>query len=316
MVADGAELTGEDLVSGAWNGAQDQTLLIGDGSGSNFTDGILKVMPSPDPNGSPTRPTNGIAAYGCAGGNGIYARGALPDRPTGGAGVLGEGGTSNIEATEPGAGIVGIGGQWVGLNGGRLGGAGVVALASGFNLTEKVLGHGVHARGAIGVVGSGQATQATGGPLDIKKGLPGTGVFGTGSLIGVAGFGATGVFGHGTLNHAGWFECEVQEKNIPQIHIEPQDMNVRVSLSEKENAQAERILPAVVDRRLPAVARAGDLLVTNFPTGNFYADGKNGKRPIKEAVLWFCVLSSNPDLGGGPAHWRQVLLGPPIRGGP
>jgi hypothetical protein len=156
----GSHKSGEALISGESNGANAQTMIIADNG--NFLDVVFLVVPSGDFSTGPevATPVHGILGLGYQGGAGVMGRGDSPDqfrlgqfgRGTGGPGVVGKGGSgaadSNTMETyhperhgkfQPGAGVLGIGGYWIG-SGVRdaIGGPGVVGLGGG-NESERTV---------------------------------------------------------------------------------------------------------------------------------------------------------------------------------
>src|SRR5215218_6556344 len=129
----GSHSTGDNLTAGETNGSNNMTMLIGDNG--SFDGAILAVVPTGVLESGPEQatPVNGIIGIGYQGGAGVKGRGDSPDpwlpgggkgRGTGGHGVIGEGGSGDVETNvmeqkhpervhdkfRPGAGVVGIGG--------------------------------------------------------------------------------------------------------------------------------------------------------------------------------------------------------------
>jgi hypothetical protein len=68
------------------------------------------------------------------------------------------------------------------------------------------------------------------------------------------------------------------------------------------------VLPPDGVEKLPAFAKAGDLLVTRQTV----AENASDIPPRAEARLWFCVVTGSS--ADEPAIWKQVLLGPSVEG--
>jgi hypothetical protein len=342
----GSHSTGDDLTAGETNGANNMTMIIADNG--RFDGAIFSVVPTGELGSGPeqTGPVQGIIGIGYQGGAGVKGRGDSPDlwlpggvtrgRGTGGHGVIGEGGSGDLETNvmeqqhpdrpgkfRPGAGVVGIGGYWIGspiINGVRgegrdFGGPGVVGVAGREDSPETYADYGsqtFEALAGIGVVGvslNHVGVYADGKEHGIiAKGGSGIGINAVGDTTGVQGVGNIGVEGSGTIGvkgignnggPGGLFSSSVLEggTNTAQIHLDAQQMRVP-SAANEVSAQYRRIRPTVVDQ-LPKTAQIGDLLLTHSEAAGDYLP----------ALLWICT-------GGraGAAVWQQVLLGEPIDG--
>jgi hypothetical protein len=222
----GSADTGDDLVAGEINGSTNETLIVA----NLFYDGIdrtswrghriLLVTPTGDIGNRPHVPLDGIVGVANRGGAGVRGVGNQPEGPrgetagsgTGGDGVVGHGGTGDLETSvtgqggfNPGIGVLGIGGYWTGpaKSDGKarddMGGPGVIGVAGGdqgpawvppFNLTKGV--------GVYGASSQHEGVVAQGGPN--ASGLRATGflgVQGDGTNVGVQGKGNIGVTAYG-----------------------------------------------------------------------------------------------------------------------
>jgi hypothetical protein len=199
--------TADDLTAGEWNWANDITLIVAanydQGHRSDWRDyggnQILIVTPDAAPRQRPKQKVDGVQSCGYLGGSGLVGFGCpIVDGKgagTGGFGVVGNGGSGDLNLNaanqagvgihstfDPGAGVVGIGGIWTGAqfaerDGARperddKGGAGVVGVAGGEHVTpgwpsfDQTRGVGVYGVSAVGpgVVADG-VTNLTGNTL-------------------------------------------------------------------------------------------------------------------------------------------------------
>jgi len=318
----GSHKSGEALTAGETNGANALTMIVADNGKQEDFGAMFMVTPSGDLSVGPAgaAPVHAIVGYGYQGGVGVIGRGDPQEpirgpnvlgRGTGGHGVKGLGGSGAADKNameehhsdrqgkfKPGAGLLGIGGYWIGPNSdpkGKIlrddiGGPGVVGLAGGANSEEvfdyetefnTVKGIGVFGRShnGAGVVG-----RATGGS--------GTAV--GGSFQG----GAIGVRGTASAGPGGWFEGGWDPIRA-QIHLEPHAMDTP---AEVLASSVTTVKPDAIDQ-LPKIGRLGDLLLTTR------TDSKAGA-----TFLWLCTVEDDVNGSGNPAQWRQVLLGPYIPG--
>lgn len=223
----GSSQTGDDLVAGETNGANDPTLIVADRRSPNGEEAwgvkngaILLVTPTRGIEDRPIVRIDGIVGVANRGGAGVRGIGNQPEGPrgehsgsgTGGDGVIGHGGTGDLEASAaghggfvPGTGVLGIGGYWTGParvdkseRDGR-GGPGVVGVAGGDQTPARVPSF-EQAKG-VGVYGASAENEgvvAEGGPNSAGLRATGmTGVKGEGNTIGVQGNGPVGVAAYG-----------------------------------------------------------------------------------------------------------------------
>jgi hypothetical protein len=255
----GSHHLGEALISGETNGSNAQTMIVADNGG--FGDTVFVVAPSGDLSVGPevAAPVNAILGFGYQGGAGVVGRGDPPDqfrpgmsgRGTGGHGVKGLGGSGDAASNameahhpdrsgkfKPGAGVLGIGGYWIGprfnLAGHELrkdtGGPGVVGIGGGTNSEEPydhaaqfdtVTGVGVfglsnHGPGVFGksTTDVHEAKNISGGHFESSNG---NGVEGIGGEYGVVGTG---------VRAGGYFKSSSDPFIRAQIHLYPQVMSV------------------------------------------------------------------------------------------
>ena len=108
-----------------------------------------------------------------------------------------------------------------------------------------------------------------------------------------------GIHAIGREGPGGIFEVKVDEAGVrAQLRIEP--------VSSHDDPPLKGFSPKVFEPtkvfQLPLKAKAGEFLVTRNP--------KN-----EHATLWFCVVQGGHAGDKSPnAIWREVLLGPEIRG--
>ena len=259
-----------------------------------------------------TTPVNGILGFGYQGGAGVVGRGDAPDkwrdgvpgRGTGGPGVVGLGGSGDVETKameeyhsdrsgkfNPGAGVVGVGGYWIG---------------PAFDGTGTRRRGDAGGPGVTGVAGDNIFPQLP-PPLDDPRAFDvyaGVGVCGISyTNVGILAQGKfVGVKGKGFEGPGGYFESGPHEWIVPQLHLEPNQMVVP---NVEDHQVAPTCLRPTLVKSLPKEGRAGDLLVTINPD----ITSKDGPPP---AVLWFCTVGGGRDGKDGVAVWRQVLLGPPM----
>jgi hypothetical protein len=330
----GSHHSGEPLISGETNGSNAPTMIVADNG--SFLDTVFVVTPSGDLSIGPevAAPVNAIIGFGYQGGVGVVGRGDSADefrpgllgRGTGGHGVKGLGGSGDAESNtmevhhpdrsgkfKPGAGVLGIGGYWIGPERdakgnalrGAIGGPGVVGLGGGTNSEEPydhaaqfetVKGVGVcglsnHGPGVFGksTTGLNMAQNISGGHFESSNG---NGVEGIGGAFGVVGRGGRA---------GGFFRSSADPFIRAQVHLAPQFMSVP---KEVPMQIVPNISPDKVDQ-LPKTGSLGDLLVTASPPGDPNAN---------MTLLWLCTRSGTADGKDGIAEWRQVLLGPPIIG--
>jgi hypothetical protein len=348
----GSSNTGDDLVAGHHNLATDTTLIVavkrreGEDWDPNCKS-ILVVTPSAVMGDRPPQRVDGIVGFAHRGGAGVRglgnqpegARGPRSGSGNGGDGVVGHGGTGDLEKgvgihSHPGIGVLGIGGIWTGpasLKGGSRdsrGGAGVIGVGGGdrpapwvpsFDDTKGV--------GVYGISGVGEGIVALGNTAGLRANGK-WGVDATGSDGGIKAEGDVGVQATGRNGPAGVFMRYSQPPPgktladthvtyelgaLSQIFISPQPMAVP---DPEDMEEAVKVLPADGVDQLPVAALAGELLLTLQPSKN---PSVPGFEPEAEAILWLCVKSAvvkivNSEIEKVPAVWKQVLLGPPING--
>ena len=200
--------SGDDLVSGQYNGFESTTILGGQlptlSSAMFAGDFIVEVTPIGVNSDfiSPRQQLGGILGVGCDNGSSQHAGAGVTGygSPSQGIGVVGYGGnrgenfTFNNTQTEPGAGGIGVNG---------IGGKGLGNPPGGVPPGTGVLGQGGDPAsppnaGGAGVVGVAGGAGTTAPPFQDSAG---SGVFGTGQRAGVSSLGNSpagpGVVGHG-----------------------------------------------------------------------------------------------------------------------
>jgi hypothetical protein len=189
----------------------------------------------------------------------------------------------------PGAGVIGLGGYWIGpatdpksgkpIRGGE-GGPGVVGIAGRTNYHEP-LPDFANAFGAYS----------------------GIGVYGASSTkIGVAGVGNfAGVVGKSSAGRGGWFVSSLDPFPKAQLHLEP--VQIPFPKIRSHDYYAVTCIRPQEVTELPKAGLPGDLLVI--------AAKEDAGVP---AALWFCTKGGGADGKDGVAEWREVLLGPAIQG--
>jgi hypothetical protein len=230
----GSDETSDALTAGEINYANDITLIYAarqDHKNKNYGGNqILIVAPYPDPSQRPIGLVDGVTGYGYLGGAGVRGLGCPVDGPhgpgtgagTGGHGVVGHGGTGDLDINDdpqfsvrwktydPGFGVVGIGGWWTGpqtasnpLRGntqnrtGR-GGPGVVGVAGGENGSppvptfDQVKGVGVFGGSLVG-----EGMVADGAVAGLRA-TGDVGVWAIGTTAGIEAEGGTGMYAKGT----------------------------------------------------------------------------------------------------------------------
>ena len=365
----GSTKSGEELVAGHKNNSQNTTMVLGRSPWNgdqrkyrNFLGRTILLVTPPAPEvkrGFPERygsrphnATDGLTAFGCMGGAGVRGIGNQPEghrgdkkgSGTGGEGVVGHGGTGDLEDSatsldrdrrrkfNPGIGVLGIGGHWIMPIDDPRGAPGVVGVAgtkggpSNVPPFEYMRGVGVYGMSHVG-----NGMHAVGSPTD-GTGLVAEGFFGvvaTGRSAGVVAFsdelavngrgkkvggrfrGYVGVEGQGETDPGGVFSAQPSERGVPtaQIQAVPQPMWV----PDQVQATSYYLTPPDQVGELPQRGSAGQLLMT---VQTISAERRD-LRPGGEATLWLCVTSGDdvvPATPSQPAIWRQVLLGPAIQG--
>jgi hypothetical protein len=294
--------------------------------------------------GCPINGPRGDGRGAGTGGIGVIGHGGTGDLTMNAATVVG----ATNRTFDPGTGVLGIGGFWTGLTSDDStgvqrkrdanGGAGVIGVAGGqsgpsvvpsFDQTKGVgvygasaVGKGVVAEGAqdqtgllatgrVGVeaLGSVVGIEASGGAVGLKaKSTGDKAAFGSGLFYyGVDAEGIdAGIHALGKAGPAGIFEVGPSEGGPRvQLQIEPQKMH---GARDKVAFSPVVMQPAQVGK-LPRVGKAGQILVT------INVGQENEPPPDQDATLWFCSQSGG-NVGDQiqNAIWREVLLGPPIKG--
>ncbi len=283
----GGSGSGDDVIAGEKNGANDQTFIIAEthekGGSDSFphSGGILVLTPNNAIKRRPLNPISGVIAFGYKGAPGVRGHGSQPfiDRAapsdgagTGGHGVAGYGGNANLDIEKleapttgqmklpptPGYGVLGIGGYWRGEKQNRSG-----------DVRDN--------RGGAGVVGVAGGEDSPRGEPSFTEGK-GAGVFGLSHVgEGVLGKGwEAGVHGVGHAGPGGIFEgtpAEGGKTPRAQVRLVPQVMRL---IAETVTPTILSPDPRLVDQ-LPKVGQAGDFLTTI-----------DGPGTDASAVLWFC----------------------------
>jgi hypothetical protein len=257
-----------------------------------------------------------------------------------GAGVIGVGGiwTGPQHASNPrsenrtsrdargGAGVIGIAGgehgvpPWPSFD--QTMGVGVYGVSS--------VGIGVFAEGGAGYPGlsakggkGGQGVQAfgdftgieaTGGAVGIKATSLGDINLSIGSGLNYYGVDAegkdAGIHAVGTEGPGGIFAVKLSEMHPrAQLRIEPIGMRVPDAIPLADIPFSPTALVPSKVHELPHKGKAGEILVT------LEVNAEDPQPAVQHATLWFCTESGgNMGDPSNLAVWREVLLGPPIKG--
>jgi hypothetical protein len=328
---------GDDIEAGRTTGANQTTILVGETKGflEDFNDDVFFVVTrnADDGRRNPSHATDGVYGVGWLAGFGVVGFGG----PVQGTGVVGQGGWKRLakavaplswdeiggrdkiqDGTVGGIGVHGLGGNQDSLNarpgpgilaqGGKpdtsptaresFAGPGVVGVAGGVPVPDPLATRniGVYGEGSTGVFAQGIAIPGLPGETNVGLSAVGSvGVVANGHFAGGRFSGdEVGVEGHGDSGTGGVFESN----KAAQVRLTPHEA---VEPIPDEPFPVRALNPKGHETVLPANGQAGDLLCTSMKA-------TTGK-PV--AVLWFCVTSGDTT---GPALWRQVLLGPEVRG--
>jgi hypothetical protein len=314
---------------------------------------ILHVTPTVVVGQRPIEQTDGVTGVACMGGAGVRGLGSQNrvDRlgaGTGGIGVVGHGGTGDLEGNDdpqfgmnrktydPGIGVLGLGGAWTGpqtasylapenrLDRDARGAPGVVGLAGGeFGASPMPSFEESRGVGVYGKSSDGPGMVAVGAPGTGFPGLRATGnmgVIGIGTADeGVRGTGPTGMGAYGTnvgIVAEGGIGIRALGRGAPagvfrrtfEEVIQAQVHIEPLPMSVPEPEDAKTVKVLPPDRVL--LPRPGKAGDLLMTTHQLIQDGRD-VQPRPEAMLWLCVVSSSEEEA---AVWKQVLLGPSIEG--